>query len=114
MIGHHIILDLYCNNNLKLKNVETVQYILNKVVSELTLLKVSESYKQFEPYGATGFILLEESHISIHTWPEFNFAAIDVFSCKPINKDIIIELLSDFFETNNIHVNSIQRGSILN
>lgn len=112
MIGYHTIWDIYdCNAN-KLKYVEPIKVILNTVVNELGLGKVSESYKQFEPHGATGFILLEESHISIHTWPEHQFAAIDIFSCKPFQKEAIIQLLSAYFETETINTKTIERGLI--
>ncbi|MDR6967098.1 S-adenosylmethionine decarboxylase [Flavobacterium arsenatis] len=112
MIGYHTIWDIYDCNADKLKFVEPIKIILNTVVNELRLGKVSESYKQFEPFGATGFILLEESHISIHTWPEHQFAAIDVFSCKPFDTAAIVELLSSYFETNSITSKIIERGSI--
>ncbi|HRE76635.1 MAG TPA: adenosylmethionine decarboxylase [Flavobacterium sp.] len=112
MIGYHTIWDIYDCNADKLKYVDPIKIILNTVVNELRLGKVSESYKQFEPFGATGFILLEESHISIHTWPEHQFAAIDIFSCKPFEKEAIIELLSAYFETNSITSKIIERGLI--
>lgn len=112
MIGHHTIWDIYNCNTSKIKFVAPIKEILNQVVTEIQLTKVAESYKQFEPFGATGFILLEESHISIHTWPEHNFAAIDVFSCREFDIDKINSLLSAYFETQEIKTKVIQRGLI--
>lgn len=111
MIGNHVIWDIYDCDVSKLKFTDSIKLILNTVVDEIKLFKVSESYKQFEPFGATGFILLEESHISIHTWPEHNFAAIDVFSCNAFNIEKITTLLSNYFNTNNITAKNITRGS---
>lgn len=109
-IGHHTIWDVYHCNPRACSLVPDVKIILNKIVDELQLSKVSEAYKQFEPIGATGFILLEESHISIHTWPEKNYVAIDVFSCKAFDIGKINNLIKDFFETETIETKVINRG----
>ncbi|QQV01597.1 MULTISPECIES: adenosylmethionine decarboxylase [Chryseobacterium] len=111
-IGYHTIWDIYGCNIQKSSFVPEIKEILNKVVEELNLGKVQEAYKQFHPFGATGFILLEESHISIHTWPEKEFAAIDVFSCKPFDTEKINSILKDFFETNEINTKVITRGEL--
>ncbi len=107
-----MIWDIYGCNIQKSSFVPEIKEILNKVVEELNLGKVQEAYKQFHPFGATGFILLEESHISIHTWPEKEFAAIDVFSCKPFDTEKINSILKDFFETNEINTKVITRGEL--
>ncbi|GAA5025316.1 S-adenosylmethionine decarboxylase proenzyme [Marivirga lumbricoides] len=110
MIGYHTIWDIFeCNPN-SISFTNSVKELLNDIVAELNLSKVSESYKQFEPVGATGFILLEESHISIHTWPEHGFAAIDVFSCKSFNTEKINDIIHAALGTKNISVKTIERG----
>ena len=111
-IGHHTIWDIYQCNADKCSLVEPVKEILNTIVTELQLAKVNEAYKQFEPIGATGFILLEESHISVHTWPEKGYVAIDVFSCKPFDIEKINAIIQDFFETDDIETKVISRGKI--
>ena len=84
MIGYHYVWDVYdCNAN-KISFKEQVSLLLHEIVLAIGINKVGESYKQFEPIGATGIILLEESHLSIHTWPEHGFIAVDLFSCKKI------------------------------
>ena len=81
-LGTHIAWDVYNCNPDSISFVPEIKQVLNDIVKELKLSKVNESFKQFEPIGATGFILLEESHVSIHTWPEHQFAAVDIFSCS--------------------------------
>lgn len=110
MTGHHTIWDIYDCDISTIELVAPIKDILNTIVSEIQLTKVSESYKQFEPYGASGFILLEESHISIHTWPEHRFAAIDVFSCKEFDVEKINILLKSCFKTETIETKVINRG----
>ena len=110
-IGHHTIWDIYDCHIEKSSFVEPIKKILHTIVDELQLGKVEEAYKQFEPFGATGFILLEESHISIQTWPENRFVAIDVFSCKPFDIEKINLIIKDFFETNFVETKIITRGN---
>lgn len=80
--GTHILATLEgCPRNLTEK-AEIVKALLNEIVSEAKLNKVGETAHQFQPHGVTAVILLAESHISIHTWPENNgLAAIDIFTC---------------------------------
>lgn len=109
-IGYHTIWDIYDCDFQKASYVESVKKILNEIVSDLQLGKVAENYKQFEPIGVTGFILLEESHISIHTWPERRFVALDVFSCRPFEVDRINTLIGAYFGTSKIRTSVINRG----
>jgi S-adenosylmethionine decarboxylase len=61
-----------------------MEALLHAIVGELGLTGIRSGFKQFQPIGVTGFILLEESHISVHTWPEHGFVALDIFSCNPL------------------------------
>lgn len=109
-LGTHITWDVYNCNADTLAFVPTVKTVLNAIVNELQLSKVNESYKQFQPIGVTGFILLEESHVSIHTWPEHKFAAIDIFSCKPFDAKKIQQLLMSAFASDKVVIKQIDRG----
>ncbi|NPA57938.1 MAG: S-adenosylmethionine decarboxylase [Aquificae bacterium] len=80
-LGLHILADLYGVEFDKLDHVEDVRELLEGAVKYAGLSKLSSHFHQFYPHGATGVILLEESHISIHTWPEHGYAAIDVYTC---------------------------------
>ncbi len=81
MIGKHCILELYECNQFKLNDEVFIRKSLtsaSKIAGATLLNMVTHS---FEPQGVTGLALLAESHISIHTWPESKYAAIDVFTC---------------------------------
>ncbi len=80
-LGLHILADLYGIEFDKIDHVEDVKALLEGAVKYADLSKLSSHFHQFYPHGATGIILLEESHISIHTWPEHGYAAIDVYTC---------------------------------
>ena len=80
-LGQHCILELYECNELKLNDEVFIRHTiaLAAKVAGATLLNLITH--RFEPQGVTGLALLAESHISIHTWPESSYAAVDVFTC---------------------------------
>ena len=112
IIGHHCTWDVYNCQSDKLCYVPYIEEVLNKVVEELKLTKVNSAFKQFEPVGVTGFILLSESHISIHTWPEHNFAAIDVFSCQSFNVEMVNTMLKKFLGSDKVECQQLHRGGL--
>lgn len=111
-IGIHATWDVYNCNAEKLSYVPYIKESLHTITATLNLEELNEAFKQFEPIGVTGFILLAESHISIHTWPEHNYAAVDVFSCKEFDANVVTALLKKLFESNKIELNKLNRGSL--
>lgn len=108
----HATWDVYNCNTEKLSFVPHIKKTLHAVTATLGLEEINEAFKQFEPIGVTGFILLAESHISIHTWPEHNYAAVDVFSCKPFDVGIVTEALKVLLESDQVKANVLERGSL--
>ncbi|NPB07051.1 MAG: S-adenosylmethionine decarboxylase [Aquificae bacterium] len=80
-LGLHILADLYGVSADKIDRVEDIRELLEGAVEFANLTKISSHYHQFQPHGATGVVLLAESHISIHTWPEHGIATVDVYTC---------------------------------
>lgn len=112
VIGYHCTWDVYNCDSSKLSYVPYIEEVLHKIVDELKLTKVNSAFKQFDPVGVTGFILLAESHISIHTWPEHNFAAIDVFSCNSFNVASIKQKLAELLASDEVVCQVWQRGNV--
>lgn len=81
-MGLHIVADLYGCKTDKLKKVAAVKKLLLSAVRETGLTCVATKFYQFQPQGVTGMILLAESHISIHTWPEKEYVSLDIFTCN--------------------------------
>lgn len=111
-IGIHATWDVYNCNKEKLSFVPYIKNSLHKITATLDLEELNEAFKQFDPVGVTGFILLAESHISIHTWPEHNYAAVDVFSCKAFDASLVTKLLEKLFESDLIELNQLNRGAL--
>lgn len=85
-LGVHYILEFCgCENEHLLRNVDGVDKVMVQAAREGRASVVSHHFHQFEPWGVSGVVVLEESHITIHTWPENQYAAIDVFFCDQVN-----------------------------
>lgn len=96
-MGKHFLLNLYgCSSSLLNDERFLVDLIENAAVaSGATILKTV--FHKFDPQGITAICLLSESHISVHSWPEENKAALDIYTCGSANPkigcDIVIEQL---------------------
>ena len=77
----HLLLELYKCNYEKLNDESFLRCTLNRAakLAKATVLNLISN--KFEPHGVTAIALLAESHISIHTWPESNYSAVDIFTC---------------------------------
>jgi len=80
-VGRHCILELYNCDPQKLNDEAFVQSLIRQAATEAGATLLALISHQFQPQGVTGLALLAESHISIHTWPESGYAAVDVFTC---------------------------------
>ena len=114
LLGIHYILDYYECSNEYLTSVSRVNNIMKKASKIGKFSVVKSCFHQFLPCGVSGVMVLKESHFTIHTWPEYQYAAIDIFLCDiNINIDKVVEYLSSVFETNNYKIKKIERGKIL-
>ena len=79
-VGQHVLLDLYdCKNSLD--NVALVEKIMLEAAEKSGASVVDKRFHAFSPQGVSGMVIIKESHFSIHTWPEHNFASIDIYTC---------------------------------
>jgi S-adenosylmethionine decarboxylase len=80
-LGVHIVADFYGCDPEVLKSADRMAEVFERAVKHANLTKLSSYYHQFEPFGATGVVVISESHLSFHTWPEHGYVAIDVYTC---------------------------------
>ena len=81
VLGCHLLLELKdCNSEL-LNDLSYIRRVMIETAKDVGAIIVGESFHQFSPQGVTGILAIAESHISIHTWPEYGYAAADIFSC---------------------------------
>ena len=89
----HFLLELYRCDCEKLNDESILRCILNRAAKLANATVLNLISNKFEPQGVTAIALLAESHISIHTWPESNYSAVDIFTC---GKNMMPELASQY------------------
>lgn len=118
IFGSHLTIDGYKGSQTKLNDKELVLNCLNELPELLDMHKLSEPEIYFaEPNdikdcgGWSGFVVIMESHISIHTFPKRGFVTIDVYTCKgSIDKKYVIDYFKKVFELKEVETNYIVRG----
>jgi S-adenosylmethionine decarboxylase len=80
-MGIHIIAEIRGVEATKISKVEEIRPILDRAISKSGLHVVSLIFHQFHPYGVSAVYLLSTSHLSVHTWPEYGYVALDIFTC---------------------------------
>jgi len=81
-LGHHTLLDFYACDARRLKRSRDIKARLCAAVREGGGRIVKAVFHNFSPYGVSGVVVITESHVTIHTWPEHGYAAVDIFSCS--------------------------------
>ncbi len=107
--GTHLIIDLY--DAQRLDEIDYIETVLRRCViaSGATLLHIHLHH--FQPNGGvSGVAVLAESHISIHSWPERRYAALDVFMCGDARPEACVPVLREAFSPKRVAVNEIFRG----
>jgi len=99
-MGRHVIADLHDVSAEVLGSIDFWKEILIDGAKKSGATVLSDHFHHFgEGYGITGVIVLAESHISIHTWPENNYAAIDVFMCGTCDPEVAIDHITSKINT---------------
>ncbi len=111
VLGKHAIIDLSGCNLEILKNSSLMQDILVKAANLADVTIVGSMDHLFSPHGYTAVLVLEESHISLHTWPEFEYVSIDLYSCN-LQTDFrgIADFLADQFQAKITSFTLLERG----
>ena len=109
-LGTHLLVELReCNTEI-LKNLEKVRNALVSAAKEAKATIVDVSFHEFNPFGISGVVVIAESHLTIHTWPEYDYAAIDIFTCGDIIKpEVAASFLIKQFECKNPSIVEMKR-----
>lgn len=112
----HLIIDGYGGDPKKLEDSDLVHRVLDDYPAQIGMTKISpprvSKYVGAKPqdWGVSGFVLIAESHISIHTFPERSYINIDIFSCKEFAADKAIEDLKQKFGLTEVRTYLLSRG----
>jgi S-adenosylmethionine decarboxylase len=106
--GVHLIVDLHGAE--RLNDIDHIEATLRHCVEAARATLLHIHLHHFQPNGVSGVAVLAESHISIHTWPEARYAALDVFMCGTADPDACIPVLREAFSATRVGVSEILRG----
>jgi S-adenosylmethionine decarboxylase proenzyme len=109
--SHHFLIEIKkCKFEL-LNDKNFIENNLIKAVTEGGATYINHFFHQFSPQGVSGVVVIAESHLSIHTWPEEGYAALDVFTCgdKNIGESVTSNLIKAF-DPGEYEVKYIERG----
>lgn len=110
-IGHHYIVEASGCDPKIISSVEKVQQILVKTAKISGVQVWSVSINRFPPNGVSGVIVISESHISTHTWPEFGYVALDFYTCgSEIDPEKAVFYAVEAFGASTSHITEITRG----
>ncbi len=112
-LGNQIVAEFYDCESRLLNDVEFVEEAMTAAAKAANATVVSKTFHRFSPHGVSGAVIIAESHLTIHTWPEFGYAAVDLFTCgDAVNAEVAFLLLRDAFRTQKVSTMEIRRGQI--
>jgi S-adenosylmethionine decarboxylase len=111
--GDHYLVDLHgCDAEL-IAAVQPTEEALLLAATRCGSTIIEHHFHQFSPQGVSGIILIAESHISVHTWPENGFVAVDIFtSGNRMKPEIAIDILQETFQAERVDVVCMARGKL--
>ena len=110
-LGKQILVEFYDCDQAKINDVAYIENSLITATEASNATIISHNFHKFSPYGVSGVVVIAESHVAIHTWPEYNYAAVDIFTCgDTIEPWMIQEKLKEYFESQNVSSMEMKRG----
>lgn len=107
--GTHLLIEFWEAE--ELDSLKTVEAAFTEAVEACGATLLEIRLHHFSPFGGvSGVAVLKESHMSIHTWPEFGYAAIDVFMCGQVDPGKSIDVLKRYFKPKKVQIMEIKRG----
>ncbi|MEE8282051.1 MAG: adenosylmethionine decarboxylase [candidate division NC10 bacterium] len=112
-LGRHLLVELYGCDPQLLKKVDAVREIMVAAVKACKATVVDVAFHEFKPFGVSGVVVIAESHLSIHTWPEYRYAAVDIFTCgETIDPEQAVECIAGRFHCPHPSIVEVKRGII--
>lgn len=114
--GVHLMVDGYGCDRVGLEDMKLIYDFLDEYPDKMDMTKIMPPYvfryngAVPEDWGISGFVLIAESHISIHTFPDKQYLSIDMFSCKPFDTEVAVETIKKYFKIQKYEMKVLDRG----
>ena len=113
-LGRHLLIELQDCNKEVLNNLGFIRDAMVSAAIDCGAMVMGESFHHFNPQGVSGVVIIAESHLSIHTWPEYGYAAVDIFTCgNTVEPEKAAEALIEKLGAKNHSLMEIQRGLLV-
>src|SRR5207245_9216105 len=114
-LGRHLLLEWFDCDSESINNLEAVKSSLIEAAKRAQATIVDVVFHEFNPFGISGVVVIAESHLPIHTWPEYRYAAVDIFSCgEVLQPEVAANYLVEQFAAERTSIVEMQRGMFLN
>jgi S-adenosylmethionine decarboxylase len=112
-LGRHILVEYYNCDNKVLNNTKLIEGYMIEAAKIAKATVVESVFHTFNPWGVSGAVIIEESHLTIHTWPEYSYAAVDLFTCGTmIDPWAAFEYLEEKLRAEKTDSTEISRGIV--
>ena len=112
-LGRHILVEYFGCDRKILNNLESIKRFMDEAAIHSGATIVDNVFHLFNPHGVSGVVVIAESHLAIHTWPEYGYAAVDLFTCgETVDPWKAFELLKEKLGSNHSTTMEIKRGQI--
>jgi S-adenosylmethionine decarboxylase len=112
-LGKQSLIEFYDCDEKKLNDPDFLKDMLSKAAIEAGAEIVETVFHTFSPHGVTGVIIIAESHLSIHTWPEHGYAAVDIFTCGDLIDNMKgLDVIKDALKCGYFSIVEMRRGII--
>lgn len=110
-LGRHLIIELFDCDKKIISDLNTVKELILEAVRISGATIVESFFHLFPPNGVSGIVVVAESHFSIHTWPEYSYAAVDIFTCgDSVDSRKALSLLKEGLKAKNVSMMELERG----
>jgi S-adenosylmethionine decarboxylase len=114
-LGRHLLLELFDCDAEAINSLDTVKATMVEAAKRAQATIVDVVFHEFNPFGISGVVVIAESHLAIHTWPEYRYAAVDVFSCGDVlQPQVAADYLVEQLGAARASVVELQRGIFVN
>lgn len=112
-LGRHIIVEYYDCSPEILNDVVNIEKSMINAAEEAGATIINSTFHHFSPYGVSGVVVIQESHLAIHTWPEYGYASVDLFTCgDTVNPWVSYQLLKEAFNAGHGSAVELSRGEM--
>ncbi|MEO1653278.1 MAG: adenosylmethionine decarboxylase [Bacteroidota bacterium] len=112
-LGNHILVEFYNCDEKRLNDAAWMEETMQEATRRSGATIVGSHFHTFNPHGVSGVIIIAESHLSVHTWPEYGYAAVDIFTCgDTLDADQAFEYLKEGLQAKNTATIEMKRGQL--